>query len=109
MGTATVTIADLSRPRVGVAIDVPGHAIGAPGWADMALANGRFETGRAGEDYLAGNFHGRPRLRVGLGRVRYRHLGWRVRGKAATLVLVEPCETTQLSSVEFDWKRCQGF
>ena len=58
MGTATVTIADLSRPRVGVAIDVPGHAIGAPGWADMPLTNGGFSTGTAGADYLEGNFHG---------------------------------------------------
>ena len=57
-GTATVSIADLSRPRVGVAIEVPGHAIGAPGWADMALSNGRFATGTAGTDYLAGDFHG---------------------------------------------------
>ena len=58
MGTATVTIADLSRPRVGVAIEVPGHAIGAPGWADMGLANGRFTSGTAGKDYLGGAFHG---------------------------------------------------
>lgn len=57
-GTATLTIADLSRPRVGVAIAVPGHDIGAPGWADMPLANGRFATGTAGADYLEGNFHG---------------------------------------------------
>lgn len=57
-GTATVTIADLSRPRVGVAIDVPGHDIGAPGWADMPLLDGRFSTGTAGTDYLAGDFHG---------------------------------------------------
>ena len=57
-GAATVTIADLSRPRVGVAIDVPGHDIGAPGWADMPLLNGRFATGTAGTDYLAGDFHG---------------------------------------------------
>ena len=57
-GTATVTIADLSRPRVGVSIDVPGHAIGAPGWADMPLGNGRFTVGTAGADYLEGNFHG---------------------------------------------------
>ena len=57
-GTATVTIADLSRPRVGVAIDVPGHDIGAPGWADMALEDGRFATGTSGVDSLAGHFHG---------------------------------------------------
>ena len=57
-GTATVTIADLSRPRVGVTIDVPGHAIGAPGWADMALDEGRFASGSAGTDWLSGSFHG---------------------------------------------------
>ena len=58
MGTARVTIADLSRPRVGVAIDVPGHAVGAPGWRDMRLGNGRFTSGTAGDDYLEGAFHG---------------------------------------------------
>ena len=58
MGTATLTIADLSRPRVGVAIVVPGHTIGAPGWADMALGNGGFSSGTAGADRLSGNFHG---------------------------------------------------
>ncbi|MDE0034842.1 MAG: hypothetical protein OXU75_17185 [Deltaproteobacteria bacterium] len=57
-GTATVTIADLSRPRVGVEIAVFGHDIGAPGWADVPLVNGRFSTGTAGADYLAGDFHG---------------------------------------------------
>ena len=57
-GTATVRIADLSRPRVSVAVDVPGHDIGAPGWEDMPLVNGGFATGTAGSDYLAGNLHG---------------------------------------------------
>ena len=57
-GTATVTIADLSRPRVGVAIDVPGQSIGAPGWVDMPLDAGSFSTGSVGTDYLAGNLHG---------------------------------------------------
>ena len=57
-GSVTLTIADLARPRVGVSVDVPGHAIGAPGWADAPLANGRFEVGTVGTDYLAGHFHG---------------------------------------------------
>ena len=57
-GTATVTIADLSRPRVGVAIAVPGHDIDEAGWADMALTDGSFSSGTAGADRLAGNFHG---------------------------------------------------
>ena len=57
-GTATVTMADLARARVGIAIDVPGHDIGAPGWADMALADGRFSAGTAGTDHVAGGFHG---------------------------------------------------
>ena len=59
-GTATVTIADLSRssPRVGVEIDVPGFAIGSPAWSDIPLANGRYASGAAGLDYLAGDFHG---------------------------------------------------
>ncbi len=58
VGTATVGIADLSRPRVSVAINVPGHDIGAPGWADILLRNGGFSMGTAGSDYLAGNLHG---------------------------------------------------
>ena len=57
-GTATVTIADLARPRVGVAIDVLGFDIGSTAWADMALDRGRFTTGANGSDYIAGQFHG---------------------------------------------------
>ena len=57
-GTATITIADLSHPRVSVGIDVPGYAIDAPAWADILLAEGRFASGTAGSDYLEGNFHG---------------------------------------------------
>ncbi len=57
-GTVRLTIADLSQPRVGVAMDVPGHIIGAPGWADMALDNGAFSSGTAGTDHLSGAFHG---------------------------------------------------
>ena len=37
---------------------MPGHTIGAPGWADMALAAGGFASGTAGTGYLAGKFHG---------------------------------------------------
>lgn len=57
-GTATVTVPDLSMPRVSVAIDVPGHEIGEPGWTDMPLENGSFAAGTAGTDRLSGNFHG---------------------------------------------------
>ena len=57
IGTATVTIADLSRPRVDVGIVLDG----APSplrWADIPLAGGGFRSGTAGTDYLEGNFHG---------------------------------------------------
>lgn len=58
-GTATVTIADLSQPRVGVDIDIAGFAIGSPSWSAMPLVNGRFRSGRrGGADRLEGNFHG---------------------------------------------------
>ena len=57
-GTATVTIADLSRPRVGVDIDITGFPIGSPAWSDMRLARGHFATGSVGTDRLEGNFHG---------------------------------------------------
>ena len=57
-GTATVTIADLSRPQVRVTVDVPGQTIGAPGWSAMPLTGGHFAAGTAGQDYLGGHFHG---------------------------------------------------
>ncbi|MCY4497932.1 MAG: hypothetical protein OXC14_11655 [Rhodospirillaceae bacterium] len=57
-GSATVTIADLSRPRAGVEIDVPGFAIDSPAWSDMPLVDGGFASGSAGTDRLEGNFHG---------------------------------------------------
>ena len=58
-GTATVTIADLSRPRVGVDIEISGQDLGAPAWADMPLVDGRFTSGDVDTgDYLAGDFHG---------------------------------------------------
>ena len=57
-GTATVSIADLSRPRVGVEIDISGFAIGSSAWADIPLANGRFTSRTIGSDHLQGDFHG---------------------------------------------------
>ena len=57
-GTATLTVADLSQPRVGVAIDLAGSQIGAAAWADMALTNGGFDSGTEGTDHIQGNFHG---------------------------------------------------
>ena len=40
----------LSAGSLAAEIDVPGHGIGAPGWADMPLAGGSFSTGMAGTD-----------------------------------------------------------
>ena len=58
-GTATLTIADLSQPRLGVEIDVPGYAIGSPAWSDVPLHAGRFQAGTLGDgDYLEGDFYG---------------------------------------------------
>jgi len=58
-GTATVTIAELSQPRVGVDIDISGQDIGSPAWADMPLVDGGFTSGDIDtSDYLAGDFHG---------------------------------------------------
>ena len=57
-GHATLTIAELSRPRVGIEVDIAGYAIGSPGWSDIPLANGGFATGNVGSDYLEGNFRG---------------------------------------------------
>ena len=57
-GTATVTIADLSRPRVGIAVSLAGHSIAPESWADMPLAAGRYGTGAVGRDFVSGKFHG---------------------------------------------------
>ncbi len=56
-GTVTVTIEDLSQPRVDVGIALDGA--GAPlRWTGMTLAEGRFAAGTAGTDRLEGRFHG---------------------------------------------------
>ena len=57
-GTATLTIKDLSQPRVGVDIDINGFTINSPGWADIPLTNGRFATGRVESDRMKGQFYG---------------------------------------------------
>ena len=58
-GTATVTMADLSRPRVSVAIDISGDDISGPGWSNMFLSNGRFVSSwESGPNYVRGDFYG---------------------------------------------------
>ena len=58
-GTVTLTIPELVQPTVKVGVlDDRGNPIGKPGWMDMKLLNGGFETGTAGSDYLRGNFYG---------------------------------------------------
>ncbi len=57
-GSVTLTI-DFARPAsVGVSVDVPGHEIDRPGWADAPLASGGFSSGRPGTDYIEGVFGG---------------------------------------------------
>ena len=55
-GSATVTIDDLSRPRVDVDIIIDGASIGSSAWTGMPLENGRFSA--TGPARLAGDFHG---------------------------------------------------
>ena len=57
-GSVTVVIHDLSRPRVGVAIDIAGTRIDPPDRHDMPLVRGRYGTGRAGRDFIRGDFYG---------------------------------------------------
>ena len=57
-GSSTVSIADLSEPLVRVEIEVSGNSVGSSAWTDMALSDGRYESGVKGLDYLTGNFHG---------------------------------------------------
>ncbi len=57
-GTATLTIADLSRPSVDVDILIAGSSIAAPAWSGMALADGGYASGTAGTDRIQGDFYG---------------------------------------------------
>lgn len=57
-GTASVSIADLSNPRVSVNVQLSGRAIGSSAWNDMPLAGGEYGAGSVGRDFLKGKFHG---------------------------------------------------
>ncbi len=57
-GTATLTIADLSRPSVDVDILIAGSSIAAPAWSGMALVDGGYASGTAGADRIQGDFYG---------------------------------------------------
>lgn len=58
-GTATVTMADLSRPYVAVGVIISGRSIGSPTWDDIELrSDGLFATGEAGFDGILGGFYG---------------------------------------------------
>ena len=57
-GTVTVTIADLSTPRIGVDIVIGGSSIGSSAWSDMEPVHGGFGAGTAGTDRVQGNFYG---------------------------------------------------
>lgn len=56
-GTATISILDLSDPRVNATIELGGREIGS--WTDIPLSRGRYEAGSAGSgNHLVGDFHG---------------------------------------------------
>ena len=56
-GTATISIPDLSNPRVNAVIEFGGREIGS--WTDISLSRGRYEAGYSGSgNHLVGNFHG---------------------------------------------------
>lgn len=57
-GTVTLTIPNLADPTVDVDLEVSGNPIGKPGWEGLALNEGHFTFGAAGDNYVAGNFHG---------------------------------------------------
>ena len=57
-GTTTVTIPDLSRPRVDVDVRIGGRSIGSPAWRGMHLRSGSYGAGSVGRDYLRGKLHG---------------------------------------------------
>ena len=57
-GTASVSIADLSNPRVSVDVQLSGRSIGSSAWNDMPLSAGEYGAGSVGRDFLKGKFHG---------------------------------------------------
>ena len=57
-GTASVSIADLSNPRVSVNIRLSGRSIGSAAWNGMALFRGEYGAGIVGRDFLRGKLHG---------------------------------------------------
>ena len=59
-GTANLTIADLSQPRLMAEID-PDKTDGSTAelrWPDISLTNGSFSQGSAGDHHIHGRFHG---------------------------------------------------
>ena len=58
-GSVTLTIPELLEPTLNVVLrDDSGNPIGKPGWDGLALNEGHFMFGAAGDNYVAGNFHG---------------------------------------------------
>ena len=58
LGTATLTMTDLSVPRLAVDVDIAGYAIGSAAWDSIPIYSGRFATGVHGHDRLVGHFFG---------------------------------------------------
>ena len=56
-GTSSITIPDLSQPRVDVAIDISGIDVSAPSWSNMPLSQGHFSSSTP-NSYVAGDFYG---------------------------------------------------
>ncbi|MDD9994098.1 MAG: hypothetical protein OXP75_20050 [Rhodospirillales bacterium] len=80
-GTATVTMADLSRPYIDVDVIISGRSIGTSAWDDIALrSDGLFETGSVGQDFMFGGYYGAG-TRGGLRWLRHRHLRGGLRRK----------------------------
>ena len=57
-GTATLTIPDLSTPRVSADVRIGGASIGSSRWNEMPLSRGSYGAGTAGQDLIRGSFHG---------------------------------------------------
>ncbi len=55
-GTATLTIADLSNPKLSASVVVKGEEIGSSAWNSMDVSGGGFDVGTNGDDRLVGAF-----------------------------------------------------
>ena len=58
LGTATITMTDLSVPVVDVDVVIDNRSIGSSAWDSIPLSNGQFAAGDVTSDHVTGDFYG---------------------------------------------------